>query len=143
MILPNFISLWAFTVYMENSVRKIPFEILLRSIDRIEICTEVSFTTPEVMWKLIMNLTHTEVKFYSEVKCQTGLSSLRYHVNVLLGKAFITKKKWSRNSLPASFLAFFWRKIFQWLFSINWLNFVAWLPLLCEILNNICIVIIY
>ena len=29
------------------------------------------------MWTLIMNLPHTEVKFYPEVKSQTGLSSLR------------------------------------------------------------------
>ena len=45
--------------------------------DRSEFCTEVSFTTPEVMWTLIMKLPHTEVKFYPEVKSQTGLSSLR------------------------------------------------------------------
>ena len=64
MILRNFISLRAFTVYMENSLR-------------FEICTEVSFTTPEVMWTLIVKLPHTEVKFYPEVKSQTGLSSLR------------------------------------------------------------------
>ena len=44
--------------------------------DRSEIFTEVSFTTPEVIRTLIMNLTHTEVKIYSEVKYQTGLSSL-------------------------------------------------------------------
>ena len=43
--------------------------------DRSEICTEVSFTTPEVMWTLIMKLPHTEVKFYPEVKFQTGLIS--------------------------------------------------------------------
>ena len=29
------------------------------------------------MWTLIMKLPHTEVKFYPEVKSQTGLSSLR------------------------------------------------------------------
>ena len=46
-------------------------------IDRSEICPEVSFTPPEVMGMLIMKLTHTEVKFYPEVKSQTGLSSLR------------------------------------------------------------------
>ena len=46
-------------------------------LDRSEICTEVSFTTAEVMRTLIMKLPHTEVKFYPEVKCQTGLSSLR------------------------------------------------------------------
>ena len=36
-----------------------------------------NFTPPEVMWTLIMKLAHTEVKFYPEVKSQTGLSSLR------------------------------------------------------------------
>ena len=45
-------------------------------LDRSEICTEESFTTPEVMWTQIMKLSHTEVKFYPEVKSQTGLSSL-------------------------------------------------------------------
>ena len=64
MILGNFISLRAFTVYMENLLR-------------FEIYTEVSFTPPKVMWMLIMKLGHTEVKFYPEVKSQTGLSSLR------------------------------------------------------------------
>ena len=31
-----------------------------------------------------MTLPHTEVEFYPEVKSQTGLSSLGFHVNVLL-----------------------------------------------------------
>ena len=65
MILRNFISLRAFTVYMENSLR-------------FEIWTEVSFTTPEVMWTLITKLLHTEVKFYPEVKSQTGLLYFTY-----------------------------------------------------------------
>ena len=30
----------------------------------------------DIMWTLIMKLPHTEVKFYPEVKSQTGLSSL-------------------------------------------------------------------
>ena len=45
--------------------------------DRSEICTEVSFTAPEVIWTLIMKLPDTEVKFYPEVKSQTGLSLLQ------------------------------------------------------------------
>ena len=60
MILRNFISLRAFTVYMEN------LKFHFGQIDRGEICTEMSFTTPEVMWTLIMKLAHTEVKFYPE-----------------------------------------------------------------------------
>ena len=36
----------------------------------------------------------------------------------------------------------FWRKIFILLYSINWPNFVVWLPLRCEILGNMCIAIV-
>ena len=64
MILRHFISLRAFTVYMENSLL-------------FEICTEVSFTSPELMWTLIMKLPYTEVKFYPEVKSQTVLRLIR------------------------------------------------------------------
>ena len=45
--------------------------------DRSGICTEVSFTSPEIMWMLIIKLPHTELKFYPEVKSQTSLNSLR------------------------------------------------------------------
>ena len=45
-------------------------------IDWSEICTKVSFTSPELMWMLIMRLSDTEVKFYPEVRSQTSLSSL-------------------------------------------------------------------
>ena len=51
MILHNFISLQTFTVYMENSLR---FEISLQmdQMDRSEVCSEVSFTLPKLMWTL-------------------------------------------------------------------------------------------
>ena len=39
--------------------------------DRSEICTEVTFTLPKVMWRLIRKLPFTEVKYYPEVKSQT------------------------------------------------------------------------
>ena len=38
------------------------------------------------------------------------------------------------------FLHDFWRKIFPWLYSINWPNFIVKLLLLSEILGNMCIV---
>ena len=40
------------------------------------------------MWTLIMKLPYTEVKFYPEVKSQTGLSSLR----VSRKRALVDKK---------------------------------------------------
>ena len=45
--------------------------------DQSKICTEVSFTLPEIMWMLIIKLPHTKVKFYPEVKSQTA-SDLMY-----------------------------------------------------------------
>ena len=56
---------------------------------RSEICTELSFTLPELLRTLIMKLTYTEVKFYPEVKSQTGLSTLQvsYKRALKLGKS--------------------------------------------------------
>ena len=33
----------------------------------------------------------------------------------------------------------FWRKIFLMLKSINWTNFIVWLPVFLEVLGNMCI----
>ena len=97
MILRSLISLRAFAVYMENSLR---LEISLRQIDRSEICTEVSFTSPEVMCVLIIKLPYTEVKFLPELKSQTGLSSLSSRNFLTIGLA------WSVNAI----YVLFWRK---------------------------------
>ena len=45
------------------------------------------------------------------------------------------------NSLPYSVYDFL-RKMFLILYSINWPNFIARLPLLLEILGNMCIEIV-
>ena len=55
MILRNFISLQAFNVYMENSLR---FEISRRSMWPKWKYTEVSFTPPKAMWTLLMKFTY-------------------------------------------------------------------------------------
>ena len=44
-------------------------------------------------------------------------------------------------SLP-NFLHDFWKKIFLLLYSTNWPNFNVWSPLLCEILDKMCIKVI-
>ena len=44
--------------------------------DQSKNCAEVSFTSPERTRTLMMKLPYMEVKFYPEVKSQTGLSSL-------------------------------------------------------------------
>ena len=59
-------------------------------IDWSEIYTKVSFTSPELMWVLIMKLPDTEVKFYPEVRSQTSLISLRVPCKHAL--SFISKQ---------------------------------------------------
>ena len=53
-------------------------------------------------------------------------------------------KKWKGLELVSlpHFLHNLWRKIFILLYSINWPNCIVWLPLLCGILDNICIAIV-
>ena len=43
---------------------------------------------------------------------------------------------------PSYFVYDFSRKIFFMLYSNNWLNLIDWLPLVLEILGNMCIVIV-
>ena len=43
---------------------------------------------------------------------------------------------------PPHFLNDFSKKMLLMLYSINWPNFIAWFPLLLEILGNMCIAII-
>ena len=43
---------------------------------------------------------------------------------------------------PAHFMYDFSTKMFLMLYSINWQNFIPWLPLLIEILGNMCIAIV-
>ena len=58
-------------------------------------------------------------------------------------KAFSKKTNRGRElvSLP-HFLHDFWRRMFLLLYSINWPNFIVWLPLIREILGNMCTVIV-
>ena len=70
-------------------------------------------------------------------------------------KLYKTLEYWSRDMLnfnfsekglalvsPPHFAYDFSRKMFLMLQSINWLNFIVWLPLLLEILGNMCIKIV-
>ena len=59
-------------------------------------------------------------------------------------KALLNNKKGSGTSFSACliFCIIFGRKIFFTLYSINWSNFIVWLPLCLEIWGNICTVII-
>ena len=98
MILRNFISLRAFTVHMENSPR---FENHFGQIDRSEICSEVNFTSPKLMLMQIIKLPYTEMKFYHEVKSETGLILVRVSCKRTLSSLNI-KNKYLRRSLSGN-----------------------------------------
>ena len=57
--------------------------------------------------------------------------------------AFPKNKKWSGTNLLTSCSAWLLQKMFLLLYSINRQSFIAWLPLLKQILDNKCIVIVY
>ena len=50
----------------------------------------------------------------------------------------IKKKSW--DSVSCSFSAWFLKKTILTIYSVNWLNFIIWLSLLLNILDNMCIV---
>ena len=56
-------------------------------------------------------------------------------------KAFLNHKK--KDSLPASFSAWFLKKNIALLYPITWPNFIVWLPLLREVLGNMCVIIVF
>ena len=47
-------------------------------------------------------------------------------------------RKGSSNSFFTTFCVWFFKKMFLMLYCTNWPNFIAWLPLLLEILVSIC-----
>ena len=71
---------------------------------------------------------------YIETKLQTICF---YHI---LG--FLKKSRGMELVFLPHFLYNFWRKILLLLYSMNLPSFIAWLPLLREILGNMCIAII-
>ena len=72
---------------------------------------------------------------YIETKLQTTC----FYVIMLFYKI---KRGLKLVSLP-HFVHNFWRKIFILLYSINPSSFIVWLPLLREILGDMCIVIVW
>ena len=82
-------------------------------------------------------------------------TSIALNLGFNKNKLYETLDYWSRDMLnfnfpkkdlglvfPSHFVYDFSRKIFFVSYSINWPNFNVWLPLLLEILGNMCIIII-
>ena len=80
---------------------------------------------------------------YDQLKVYQNILKLRcWPLASTLNKTFLKNQEMPWTCLPNSFSAWFLRKIFLVLYLINWPNFIAWLPLILEILGNLCILII-
>ena len=82
------------------------------------------------------------LKFYTVCFYGMAVEGYRDHLlspHIKLSKKIKTGLKLI--SLP-HFPHIFWRETLLLLYSINWPSFIVWLPLLCEILGNMCIPII-
>ena len=89
-------------------------------------------------------------KFYTICFCCMPSWELSKHIETKLQiacfyfsyKAIWKSKKRFGTNLLSSFSTWFQWKIYLLLYYINWPSFIVWLPFLCEILDNICIVIV-
>ena len=66
----------------------------------------------------------------------------RYTIDPEISSIFYVSEKGLRLVSPPHFVHDFSRKMFLMLHPINWPNFIVWLPLLVEILHNMCIKIV-
>ena len=80
---------------------------------------------------------------YVQVKDYQNILKLRYQsLAFISNKAFVKPRRRSRTNIYASFSAWFWRKIFLTLYSINWRNIVPWLLLYFEMSHDVLMVIL-
>ena len=116
--------------HTQNVVEKLVPELFLKNENWAYLCiNSLKFYTA-----CFYCMASSELSKYTETKLQT----ICFHLIEFFWKI---KRGLELVSLP-HFLHNFWRKIFPLLCSINWLNFITWLPLHCEILGNMCIAII-
>ena len=89
------------------------------------------------------------------VRTLASVYSDSLQIGIELKQVYKTVHYWSRDMLnfvflekdpgiisPSYFMNDFSRKMFLMLHSINWPNFIVWLPLRLEILGSMCITIV-
>ena len=101
---------------------------------RLEKKAEVNFKIYDVAVSFIMCPSQDQPKYV-----KSKVSAICFFIYIKL--FYKIKDGLELVSLP-HFLRNIWRKIFITLYLINWSNVIAWLPLILEILSNMCIVII-
>ena len=82
-----FTSFWVNHVHMKISYR---FEIFFQSKDRYEIHTVLSFILPQFIWAQVKSWLKTEVRFSTEMKSHTGLSSFHFSCEHTLKSLFVS-----------------------------------------------------
>ena len=85
----------------------------------------------------INNLKFYTICFY----CMLIWGVLKCSAFILYICFFLKKRGLELVSLPY-FLHGLWWKIFLLLYSINWSNFIVWLPLICEMFSSMCFAIV-
>ena len=87
-----------------------------------------------------------EILLVNKIWCEKCFSLMvENEAERLVPELFFVFKRASYNiKVSGQHLSFndFSRKILRMLYSINWSNFIAWLPLLLKILGNMCLAII-
>ena len=89
----------------------------------------------EILYSLF--LLYVQVEEYENI-----LKLRRWPLAFTTFKTLLKRKRRSGASLPVPLSTWFCKKNISHLYSINWPNFIVWLPLLLGILGNISVVII-
>ena len=90
---------------------------------------------------------HLQLNFNIFDSSQLGMQEIQTEWNFILSIQRYTQfwffREGCENSFSITFCVWFFRKIFLRLYSINWPNFIAWLPILLEILCSTLIGIVF
>ena len=122
-------------VFLEKSYTKCDGETIPRPFSKKSKLSIFLDQHSKVLYSAPLLYVHVE-GYQNILKLGCRLLGFTWH------KAFLKNKKKSEISFPTPFSHGFCRKISLTLYFINWPNFIVWWPLLLEMLDNMCIVII-
>ena len=115
-------------IHTQNMVKKIFLETFIKKLNRV------------YLWINSLKLCNLFLLYANlraiEIECNQAADYW------LLSYIKILKKRSQKLVFLPYFLHDFWRKTFLLLYSIVWPNLIVWLPLIREIMSNMCIAII-
>ena len=91
----------------------------------------------------MFNILIRKIRLLSKIILQHGWQGIDNQI-IKFGQGIEYNKRnmFFQNIFPTTSCAWFFKKMFILLYSINWSNFIAWFPLLLEILVNVRIAIV-